>query len=277
MQNAAFLDAGLGAIYRTHDVVPEGLDAALERLESDQQFLGCNITVPHKGAVYAWLKSRGRQLLPSAVTFEAVNTLFRGPDGLWCGDSTDYEGFQLSLRKGTQLLPISFEEWIAGRDVAILGAGGSARSLARGLSCEARFSPRSVHVFARTHAKAQGIVPDACIHALNDFSAWNRGRATLVIQTTTVGMESGEAPGLSPVPADALEPGQVACDIVYKPHETLFLRDAATRGAHVIPGIGMLVGQGAVACQKWLAGAGLKKDIFHLMNTMERALAEAGA
>jgi shikimate dehydrogenase len=277
MQNAAFHDSGLGAVYRTHDVLPEALDAMLERLEADEQFLGCNVTVPHKGAVYEWLKSKGRVLLPAAVTFEAVNTLFRGTDGLWCGDSTDYEGFLLSLRKGTQLLPISFEEWISSHDVAILGAGGSARSLARGLSCETRFAPRSVHVFARNLQKAQGIVPENRTHFLDEFPAWNKGRATLVIQTTTVGMATGEAAGMSPVPPDALDAGQVACDIVYKPHETPFLRDASARGAHVIPGIGMLVGQGAVACQKWLAGAGLKKDIFHLMNTMERALAEAGA
>jgi len=34
------------------------------------------------------------------------------------------------------------------------------------------------------------------------------------------------------------------------------------------------VGQGAVSCRKWLLGAGISKDIFPLMDTMEQALAE---
>lgn len=274
MQNAAFASIGFGCTYAALDVLPEHLETELARLEADPSVTGCNITVPHKLAVFAWLKANGRLLHPAATTFEAVNTLVRGPDGLWQGDSTDYEGFLHNLRRGLapMLTVTPFETLVADLDIAILGAGGSAQTLARGFLADTRFKPRSVQLFCRNPAKAQGILPPEQILPLTEFVAWNRGRQSLVIQTTTVGMDSGEGAGLSPVPADALEAGQIACDIVYKPLETPFLRDARARGAVCVPGLGMLVGQGAEACSKWLAASGLAKDIFPLMDTMEQAL-----
>jgi len=280
LQNAAFSWAGFDARYATLDV-PEGeIEATLARLEADESVVGCNVTVPHKGNVYRWLLENGRTLHASARLYEAVNTLWRDAEGKWQGDSTDFDGFLHNLRKNVCLGghpfrdEAAFGNWLAGLDVAILGAGGSARTIARGLCNDSQFSPRTVEVFCRTPAKAVGIVPPEHIHPLTEFVAWNKGRPSLVIQTTTVGMASGDGAGSSPVPEDALEPGQVACDIVYKPLETPFLAHARARGALGVSGIGMLVGQGAVSCRKWLLGAGISKDIFPLMDTMEQALAE---
>jgi shikimate dehydrogenase len=301
MHNAAFRQERIEATYEALDVLPEALEATLERLEADPQVLGCNVTVPHKLAVHAWLESRGRALHPAARTFGAVNTLLRGPDGLWQGDSTDYEGFLSNLLPAlVELFNRHLEEGRFGKpddqpafvsspgmhgalwgflstfDIAILGSGGSARTLARGFLTEARFRPRSLEVFCRTPAKAVGMVPPEHIRPLTEFVAWNRGRTSLVVQTTTVGMESGDGPGLSPVPEDAMEPGQVACDIVYKPLETPFLRHARSRGAVGVAGLGMLVGQGAHAWRKWVPGTDSRKDIFGLMETMQKALRESG-
>lgn len=280
LQNAAFAWAGFDARYATLDV-PEGeVEATLSRLETDESVVGCNVTVPHKGSVYRWLLENGRTLHASARLFEAVNTLWRDAEGRWQGDSTDFDGFLHNLRKNVGpdgdffRDEAAFGSWLMGLDVAILGAGGSARTIARGLSHGETFRPRSLHVFARSPEKAAGIVPPEHIHPLTEFVAWNKGRPSLVVQTTTVGMASGNGAGFSPVPEDAMEPGQVACDIVYKPLETPFLSHARARGALGVSGIGMLVGQGAVSCRKWLLGAGISKDIFPLMDTMEQALAE---
>lgn len=274
MQNAAFASVGFDCAYAALDVLPEHLEAELVRLEADPSVIGCNVTVPHKLAVFAWLKAKGRLLHPAAQTFEAVNTLVRGPDGLWQGDSTDYEGFLHNLKRALapMLTVVPFETLVADLDIAILGAGGSAQTIARGFLADTRYQPKSVQVFCRNPAKAAGILPPEQLFPLTEFVRWNRDRQSLVIQTTTVGMDTGEAAGLSPVPADALEAGQIACDIVYKPLETPFLRDARARGAICVQGLGMLVGQGAEACSKWLAASGLPKDIFPLMDTMEQAL-----
>lgn len=274
MQNAAFAWAGFSGQYEALEVLPEHLETTLEHLESDASVIGCNLTVPHKLSAYRWLVANGRVLHPAATTFEAVNTLVRGPDGLWQGDSTDYEGFLHNLRRclSEEFEEQTFEEWIAEQDIAILGSGGSAQTLARGFASETRFKPHGIDLFARAPQKASGMLPREQIHSLAKFPQWNRGRQSLVIQTTTVGMESGEGAGLSPIPHDAICPDQIACDIVYKPLETPFLAHARVRGALCVPGLGMLVGQGAESCRKWLAGAGITKDIFPLMDTMERAL-----
>ena len=44
-------------------------------------------------------------------------------------------------------------------------------------------------------------------------------------------------------------PGQLICDIIYKPSETLFLSHVRKYGGDGMNGLGMLVGQGAKAFQ----------------------------
>lgn len=259
MQNPALRLLGVPAVYETLDVLPEALEATLERLESDPAVLGCNVTVPHKVAAHAWLASRGRLLRSRSEIAQAVNTLFRGPDGLFQGDSTDFDGAISAIwREAFESDLERFQRDLSETDVGILGSGGSAQSIATNIVRPWHGArPRSVTIFARDLEKARAVANVAFwqhLHAtpalLADFPAWNAGRRSLVIQTTTVGMEGGPAVGESPVPA-CLEPGQIAFDLVYKPHETRFLREARERGATVVHGIGMLAGQGAHSLAHW--------------------------
>lgn len=268
MQNAALAHLGVDALYETLDVLPEDLQATLEGLEADPSVLGCNVTVPHKVAVYGWLAARGRKLLPRALVAGAVNTLLRAPDGRFDGDSTDFDGAM-----GAVLLEAfgsdasAFREAFPAVDVAILGSGGSARSIATNIVHPwLGVGPASVTIFARDPAKARTLAADTITSAraigsdvsiqaesLSAFPAWNAGRRSLVIQTTTLGMETDPGAALSPVPSGSLQAGQIAFDLVYKPHDTPFLRDAAQGGATVVHGIGMLVGQGARSLEHWCA------------------------
>jgi len=289
MQNAALAQLGVDAVYETLDVFPDDLHATLERLDADDSVLGCNVTVPHKVAVYEWLAARGRDLLPRARVAGAVNTLFRGPDGRFHGESTDFDGAMGALfREGFGADASAFGTRFPELDIAVLGSGGSARSLATNIvhPWQDR-TPRSVTVFARDLAKAQSVADEtlrSCrsigsgvpVQAglLSDFPAWNAGRRSLVIQTTTLGMETDPGAASSPVPAHSLHPDQIAFDLVYKPHDTPFLRDAAARGATVVHGIGMLVGQGARSLELWCSSRGLAPafDRVRIVETMTRAL-----
>lgn len=288
MQNAALAHLGIDAVYETLDVLPEDLDATLERLDGDPSVLGCNVTVPHKVAVRRWLSSRGRTLRRRAEIAHAVNTLFRGPDGLFHGDSTDFDGaMDAILREGFGGDARAIHHDLPKREVAILGSGGSALSLATNFvhpwsalpdHAEAVL-PASITIFARDLAKAQ-TVADALagttvpVHVLplSAFPEWNGGRHSLVIQTTTVGMETGDSAECSPVPMDALEQGQIAFDLVYKPHETLFLRDARGQGAGIVHGIGMLVGQGARSLELWTRDLVPSFDRVEMVGIMSAAL-----
>lgn len=274
LQGAALADLGLSWDYGVLDVAPEALDATLEHLEADPTFLGGNVTVPHKLAVFAWLAGRGRILHPEALQARAVNTLFRGPDGRFQGDSTDFRGALQALARETAGGDLeTFLARLPGLDLAVLGTGGSAASLARGFAGLAA-GPRSTTIFGRDLAKAAALassLPGAEALPLAEFPAWIPGRPALVVQTTTVGMETGASVGASPIPA-VLEPGQIAFDLVYKPHETPFLRQAAAEGATTAHGIWMLVGQGALALRRWVEASAPAEIAagYDLARAMER-------
>lgn len=286
MQNAALASLGLAWTYSALDVAPSDLVATLERLEDDPEVMGCNVTVPHKVAVHDWLGGgQGGRLEAGAAQAHAVNTLFRGPDGRFRGDSTDALGGLMAVGRATSLL--SADERTAldltGFDIAILGNGGSASSFAY-LLAWASTGARGVTLFARSPEKAVQLASQVSAWipgrsslpvegmSLDEFATWNRGRKSLVIQTTTVGMEGGEAPGRSPIPSGSMDAGQIAFDLVYKPHLTPFLEDARRSGATIVPGIGMLVGQGALSLRAWTTGQGCAFELGAVMAVMSQAL-----
>ena len=218
MQNAALAHLGVNAVYETLDVLPEDLHTTLERLDADDGVLGCNVTVPHKVGVYEWLAVRGRNLLPRARVAGAVNTLFRGLDGRFDGNSTDFDGAMGAiLQEGYNGDAHALHQDLPLRDVAILGSGGSALSIAANLvhpwnafsdaataspplKAPGAVMPRSLTIFARNLDKAKALLRTFGTEAiptharpLAEFPDWNAGRSSLVIQTTTVGMDTGES------------------------------------------------------------------------------------
>ena len=281
LQNAAFKALGLDWEYTAWDLEPAELIERLERLEANPNVVGCNVTVPHKLAVFEWLQATGRSIHPGAAQAHAVNTLFRDPAGKFCGDSTDAMGGLVAIGHETksQGLPD-----LTGRDVAILGTGGSASSFGFLLGKAPR-GATSVSIFGRSTTKASDLADrinswerldgqlEVQAHPLHEFSRWNRNRHSLIIQTTTVGMDSGPDPRHSPVPDDAIGEGQIAFDLVYKPHQTTFLKDAAFNGATTVHGIYMLIGQGVLALELWLKASGSPTDHgLDLTKVMEQAL-----
>lgn len=286
MQNAALRSLGLDWEYSALDVDPQDLVSTLERLQADPDVVGCNVTVPHKLAVYDWLGGHsGGRLESGAAQAHAVNTLFRGPDQRFRGDSTDALGGLMAVGAATsRLVPgQGMQLDLSGFDIAILGNGGSASSFAY-LLAHSPMGARSMTIFGRSEAKASALafqvaewigaglsIPVIGI-GLDGFSVWNEGRKSFVIQTTTVGMEGGEAPGKSPVAPGSVGAGQIAFDLVYKPHETPFLQDARSHGADIAHGIGMLVGQGALSLMRWTQGHLRDARLESVMATMRKAL-----
>lgn len=290
MQNTALRSLGLDWEYSTLDVEPQDLVSTLERLQADPEVMGCNVTVPHKLAVYDWLGGQaGGRLEAGAAQAHAVNTLFRGPDHRFRGDSTDALGGLMAVGAATsRFAPGQGSQLdLSGFDIAILGNGGSASSFAY-LLAWSPMGARSMTIFGRSGTKAATLasevanwiegsadpIPVSALE-LNRFPHWNKGRKSLVIQTTTVGMESGEAADQSPVAVGSVGAGQIAFDLVYKPHETPFLRDARTNGATVVHGIGMLVGQGALSLERWTLGQTNDYRLQSVMGTMREALGVA--
>jgi shikimate dehydrogenase len=96
----------------------------------------------------------------------------------------------------------------------------------------------------------------------------------VIVQSTSDGMQ-GASDGSSvarAVPWAALKPGTFAYDVVYNPAETPFIRSARAHGLTAESGLGMLVGQAALAIELWLGRAPPLMD--PLADAARRALAE---
>jgi shikimate dehydrogenase len=273
MQNAAIQHFGLDWRYETLDVLPEDLILTLERLEADENVIGCNVTVPHKVAVYEWLIAGNRRIYTYAQYAKAVNTLVRQPDGKFGGDSTDFQGARDALLKnGLGISPNpnrNLDRILTEFDIAILGTGGSAQTLAFGFAQDNTL-PRSLTIFGRDVEKARNLAREVrnrspavglgdieapiptTARDLSEFPDWVPSGRSIVIQTTTVGLSTGNDAGRTPVPTGSVGMDQIAFDLVYKPHDTLFLMDAAKNGATVVHGINMLLGQGVLSLQRWM-------------------------
>jgi shikimate 5-dehydrogenase len=146
----------------------------------------------------------------------------------------------------------------------VLGAGGAALAT---VAAARLAGAREIGVTARRFSAALPVVewpgaealarlgavplawPDSDPEPVERFASGAR----LVIQATSAGMHGAE-PGdaiAGLVPWRRLAPGAGAYDLVYNPADTPFLRAARAAGLAARGGIGMLVGQAALAFEIW--------------------------
>ncbi len=236
------LDAiGFDGAYEAWDVAPDGLGEFVAGLRSPGT-LGINVTVPHKEAVIPFLD----EVDDWASTAGAVNTIVNR-DGRLTGHNTDGIGFLRALREGAGFEP-------RGRDVLVLGAGGSARGVVYAL---ARAGIAQLFIANRTLERAErlahlaidsGVAAEAL--ALSDAPRATR-EVSLIVNCTSMGMvhgpdENGSALSAADIPSTVL-----VNDLVYNPLETPLLREAGRAGAATLGGIQMLVYQGAASFEMW--------------------------
>lgn len=227
---------GIAGSYEAVDVAPAALPGFFERLRAGE-FVGGNVTIPHKEAVFALCDA----VDPLARQIGAVNTLVRRADGVF-GTNTDYLGFLGNLDQQAA-------GWDRGLTEAIvLGAGGAARAV---LVALARRGIARIHILNRTPATAEKLAGELdgpfIAGALADFAALAPA-AGLVVNTTSVGMHNTRFEDLR---LDALPAAALVTDIVYTPLVTPLLAEAAARGLRMVDGLGMLLHQAAPGFEAW--------------------------
>jgi shikimate dehydrogenase len=250
MQNAALRACDIDAQYARFHIRPNELRSALRFLRS-LDFVGVNLTVPHKIAGFAQADEGDE----SATRAGAVNTI-RVCDKKLIGSNTDGEGFLRALRS-------EFSVDLRDLRVLIIGAGGgTGRAIA--WQCALENCERLVLV-NRTLEKANALAkalrpffteprvlgPAARLEAI----AWEESvmrtqlaDTDLIVNATPLGMNSSDP---APIPARLLAPHHMVFDCVYGPSKTALLRAAEQAGARSANGTSMLLHQGALSFSIW--------------------------
>jgi shikimate dehydrogenase len=225
---------GLPGDYRARRVAADDLFDFFEQRRREPDWRGCNVTIPHKLSALD-LSDRRDDL---ADSIGASNCIVRGDDGLLTATNTDSDGFAE---------PIAGMD-LCGREVAVIGAGGAARAVLMSL---ARREVGFVRIHARDRVRAGELLEHFGLPGEPvPFDAPLASATTLLVNSSPLGMIGQPALEIDLGP---LGEGAVVYDLVYNPLETLLLAEARRRGLCAIDGLGMLIGQAAIAFAKFFA------------------------
>ena len=246
---------GIAAEYRACHVRPDDLADYLAARRTDPLWRGCNVTMPHKQAVMAGLDV----IEPPADRIGAVNTVLPLGDGRLAGTNTDAAGFLEPLAD-----ELAQQHYF--RMARIIGTGGAARAIITALAGQGF----TLVVAGRDPAKARALLdelaPGGDHHTPHlshfadptDFAFDDReGCCDLVVNASALGMagQAALAFDLSHAP-----PRSIVYDIVTNPRETPLLAAARAAGFRTIDGLAMLIGQAAVAFERFFGAPPPRAD-----------------
>jgi shikimate dehydrogenase len=230
IHNQWMRDNDIDAIYNAMQVPDGALKDALDTL-TRQGARGLNITLPHKQTALSLADEVG----DLARRIGAANTLNRTDSGGWRAENTDAPGFIHTIDAA--------DIHVAGKNVFLLGAGGSARALAIVLTDLGA----DLTICNRTISKAEEVAdnlttrPEICTL---DIGLERLATAELVVNTVSLG-HSGQALEL---PKGT---GRTFYDISYGRAAAPTLAHAAAQDWNTMDGLGMLVAQAAFAFEHW--------------------------
>lgn len=258
IHQAAFDAAGVAWTYAAFDVAA-GCGAEAVAAMRVLGLRGLSVTMPHKHDVAAAVD----RLDPAAAALASVNTVSWDGEEL-VGSSTDGWGFVHSLAE------VGID--VTGARVAVIGAGGAARSVIDALG---RAGAASIPVVNRTPERAVAATSLADVAVVG--GAGDIADADIVVNASSVGMgvdPSTAGPHDLACDPTLLHREQVVVDLVYHPLQTAWLTRAAELGARTIDGLGMLIHQAALQQVAWL---GVMPDVAVMRRAALRALADQAA
>ncbi len=251
MHNPALAAAGSNCQYVRLHIQPDELPEALELLKS-QNFIGTNVTIPHKGGVFDGVDDMSEV----ARRIGAVNTVAVEGDRL-IGHNTDAPGLKLAIRE-------AFSMDLTDLRIMIIGAGGGAGKAAS-VQCAMDQCERLVLV-NRTVEKAQVLAKelsdlmedpeklegptDRILAIPHEIAAMEEeiDQIDLIINATSMGMKRTDP---EVIPQRLIEPHHLVYDMIYAPPRTRLIANAEAQGARASNGLGMLLWQGVLAFEYW--------------------------
>jgi 3-dehydroquinate dehydratase/shikimate dehydrogenase len=278
VHNPALASAGLNAVYVPLLVAPgyESFKAFMETLGRDEHLdlTGLSVTLPHKENAYRYVREHAGQLSDIASQARAVNTLHLSRTGTQLhlrATSTDHAAILRCIEKGLSdagVKPADASRPLKGLSIAILGAGGTARTAVHALVT----AGATVTIYNRTPEKAQSLASEFAV-ASAPLEALSAAPHDVYVNTTSLGMSPDVESTPWPEVLPQLTPRTVVFDTVYTPIETTFLRQAKDAGATTVPGVEMFAHQAAAQFHFW---TGLTRDTSSFRADAERALLRRG-
>ncbi len=190
--------------------------------------------------------------------------------GRLTGYNTDVFGVLKSLD--------TYKNSLSGKEITIIGAGGSARAVVYTLI--KYFKPSGINIVNRTGQKAESLKKYfsermkfesiKCFELFPDNLGEIFRNSKMIINATPVGMypETDEAVISQP---EYFSKDQIVFDLVYNPAKTKLLSIASKQGAQVINGTEMLVNQASRAFQLW---TGETMPVPDLIRSLEMMIGE---
>jgi len=240
MHNGVIARLGLPLYYVPVDLPPGRIGPFL-RVVREANFLGGNVTIPHKEEAASLADTRSE----AVEACGAANTLVaRG--GKLHAENTDGAGFLDALEA---------QGWGRRfRRVVLLGAGGAARGIAYALG---KAGARGLEVRNRHPRRAEALAAELAPRLPRVAFAWGDLRpgsireafagADLIVQCTSLGLRGD----WEDFPINGVEKSCRFADIVYRAGGTPLVRRLRARGVPAVDGLPMLAHQAARSFALW--------------------------
>lgn len=222
-----FARENIDASYRNFEL--EFINMLMPMIDSYPALAGFNVTIPYKEAVLPLLD----YIDPVAQAIGAVNVvkvIRRGAHTRLCGFNSDIVGFTESIRP--------MLAGISRKTALVLGTGGASKAVVAGL--------RALGLEPLTVSRRQS----AGSMTYADINANVMTRCGVIVNTTPLGMHP-HIDTCPDIPYNLITPSHLCYDLVYNPSETLFMSQAAARGALTSNGLDMLHKQAIEAWRIW--------------------------
>jgi shikimate dehydrogenase len=236
IHSAAFRELNLDCAYIAYRIPKGELEEGIESLKKIK-IDGFNVTIPHKVEMMKYLD----KVDESCSVIGAVNTVTNN-DGILKGYNTDMDGFLDPFKKRN----VSLKDL----KILLLGSGGAARAIVAGFAKE---HVQSITIANRTLANAKNIAEFSNKIGLkaNAIKIDEIGDAAknydVIVNATSIGLKNEP----SPISLEDINSKTIVYDIVYIPINTDFLKKAKEKGAVIIYGYEMLLGQATRAFEIW--------------------------
>lgn len=235
MHQAALDHYGIHAKFIALDLPQHQLHEFIPWCNHDN-FLGCNITIPHKEAFNEIVD----EIDAFASEVGVVNTLVKRNFKL-IGYNTDVFGFLEPLK--SHLTNIEFSRAI------IFGTGGASKAVKTALESEGF----EEIIFVSRNPYQKSIFSENSTIRTVDYNQWQSlaDETDLFVNSTPVGMYPNSDQTFLRDDEAGLFEGKICYDLVYNPLQTEFLKQAEKNGALVINGLDMLIYQGSKSFELW--------------------------